>query len=311
MNAIAKVILVSTAALAAAGQDVRFETGVTNIHVDLSVLQKGQSVHELKPSDLVVRDEGQVQPIIAFQEATVPLDLVLLVDAAFTRPDQKNSKNSPKMIAAASEAMKQMRPRDRTALISYGTDPRLDQELTPDSERIAAALERPRIAAFGGPRRFLAIQWALWLLQSDLKSRPENTPERKRAILMLATDEVMSWYPDEPLIQGLWGTDIALNIIRIPEPENRPAAISFGRSAFHRIDNVEHIAQATGGAVFTDPEKTFPNVLAEIQSSYSLWYRAPEAKPGELRHITVELSDAAKKKYPDTGIRAREGYVAH
>ncbi|MGH9647455.1 MAG: VWA domain-containing protein [Bryobacteraceae bacterium] len=311
MNSFATAILVSTAALSAAGQDVRFETGVTNIHVDLSVLQKGQSVHEMKPGDFVVRDEGQVQPILAFQEATVPLDLVLLVDAAFTMAGQKNTKNSPKMIVAALEAIKQMRNRDRTALISYGTDPRLDQELTPDSKQIAAALERPRIAAFGGPRRFLAIQWALWLLQADMKSRPENTPERKRAILMLATNEVMSWYPDEPLIQGLWGTDIALNIIRIPEPENRPVAISFGRSVFYRIDNVEHIAQATGGGVFTDPEKTFPNVLAEIQSSYSLWYRAPQAKPGDLRHITVELSDDAKKKYPGAAIRAREGYIAH
>lgn len=311
MKSFATAILVSTAALCAAGQDVRFETGVTNIHVDLSVLQKGQTLHALMPSDFVVRDEGQVQRILAFQEATVPLDLVLLVDAAFTIADQKNSQNSPKMILAASGAMKQMRPRDRTALISYGTDPRLDQELTPDSQRIAAALERPRIAAFGGPRRFLAIQWALWLFQADLKSRAENSSERKRAILMLTTDEVMSWYPDEPLIQELWGTDIALNIIRIPEPEHRPVAISFGRSVFHRIDNVEHIAQATGGGVFTDPEKNFPNVLAETQSSYSLWYRAPAAKAGELRHITVELSEDAKKKYPGAGIRAREGYIAH
>lgn len=304
-----KLILVAMAALVASAQDVRFETGVTNIHVDVSVTQKGQSVHEMRASDFVVRDEGQAQPMVAFQEATIPLDLVLLVDSAFTRAGQNRDKNSPKMIAAAVESMKQMRPGDRTAVISYGIDPRLDQELTADPKEVAAALEKRRIAAYGGPRRTLAIQWAVWLFNADLKSRAENGGERKRAVLMLATDEVIfNWTPDEPTIQELWGTDVALNVIRIPQPENRRN--TFGGPTFYRVDNPEHIAKATGGGVFDDPEKNFPKVLAGIQSSYSLWYRAPQAKPGDLRHITVELSEDAKQKYPGAEIRAREGYIA-
>ncbi len=59
-----------------------------------------------------------------------------------------------------------------------------------------------------------------------------------------------------------------------------------------------------------DPEKDLPDLVARIQSSYSLWYRAPAAKHGELRHVSVELSDEAKKRYPGAEIRAREGYVA-
>lgn len=57
--------------------------------------------------------------------------------------------------------------------------------------------------------------------------------------------------------------------------------------------------------------KSLPDVLAGIRSSYSLWYRAPEAVPGSKRRITVELSDTARMKHPGAEVRAREGYYAH
>jgi hypothetical protein len=41
-----------------------------------------------------------------------------------------------------------------------------------------------------------------------------------------------------------------------------------------------------------------------------LSYHAPSAQPGTFRHITVNLSPEAKKKYPAAEIRTRSGYYA-
>ena len=37
--------------------------------------------------------------------------------------------------------------------------------------------------------------------------------------------------------------------------------------------------------------------------------RPPNAKPGTVRRITVELTDEAKKRHPGAEIQARKGYV--
>jgi len=72
-----------------------------------------------------------------------------------------------------------------------------------------------------------------------------------------------------------------------------------------------HIATATGGGVVVLPTDDFPDFLARLRSSYSLWFHAHEAKPGTVRRITVELTEEAKKRHPGAEIQARKGYVVH
>ena len=291
-----------------AAQEIRFESGVTNIHVDALVKRNGQSVRGLMRDDFVVRDEGENRPLVAFAEEPVPLDLVLLMDMTWAglNPDDRRERDLMKdMFGAASNALKQMRPSDRAAIISTA-NPHLAQDLTADQKAIAAALNPIRLRGIGDSVRSLGIQWAVRLLQADAKARGEGAPERKRAILMITFNESHVWMPDDPLIQQLWSMDVALHAISVRvDIHDRP----IWTVKDPRIDNPEHIAKATGGDVGHLPQD-IPDLVARIESSYSLWYRAPAATHGELRHISVELSDEAKKKYPGAEIRAREGYIA-
>ena len=49
-------------------------------------------------------------------------------------------------------------------------------------------------------------------------------------------------------------------------------------------------------------------MLERIRSRYNLLYPAPAAQPGTFRRIQVELSPAARAKYPNASVRFRSGY---
>jgi hypothetical protein len=127
MNAFARSalpLLLTAAGLAQdlAAQEIRFESGVTNIHVDVLVKRNGQSVRGLTRDDFVVRDEGESRPLVAFAEEPVPLDLVLLMDmtwSGFNRGERRERDLMKDMFAAGSNALKQMRPYDRAAIRLY------------------------------------------------------------------------------------------------------------------------------------------------------------------------------------------------
>lgn len=310
MNAFPTVsILAMIAPCLGLAQDIRFETGTANVHVDALVQQAGHSLHGLSKDDFIVRDDGKVQPLLAFEEETVPLDLIVILDTTDGMQYRNLSNHRNKEAAAAMDALGQMRAKDRTAVLSFA-GPRVEQEFTSDRAAIAAALKR---AAHSIPMivvRSVPLQWAVWLLAADAKTpRAPNAGERKRAILMVTKDDSRPWSPDEPVIQQLWSVDAAVHVLVVPVDRRQNTGM-----LGPRIDNAEHIAKATGGDIVVDEngtlEKSLPDLLARIRSTYSLWYRIPESKSGQLRHITVELNDEAKKKYPDAQIKAREGYIA-
>jgi hypothetical protein len=189
---------------------------------------------------------------------------------------------------------------------------------TSDRKEIAEALDRLRSDIASKPTamgpRSLLIQWAAWLFQSDALQRANPSAKRKRAILLIAADDPRGWFPDEPLIHQLWTLDVALHVEWMPLES--PGDDTGADVPASRLDNPLHIAEATGGqTVIVDRSQTLKatlqDLVSRIQSSYSLWYRAPNGKPGEVRHITVELSAEARRKYPGAQITARQGYIAH
>jgi hypothetical protein len=71
-------------------------------------------------------------------------------------------------------------------------------------------------------------------------------------------------------------------------------------------------AAKTGGEVVnaSDPGQSFRDMLRRLRKRYSLYYAMPSGKPGTARRVAVELSAAAKRKYPTAQVLARKGYVA-
>ena len=55
----------------------------------------------------------------------------------------------------------------------------------------------------------------------------------------------------------------------------------------------------------------FEDTLARIRERYALFFYLPDGvKPGEERAIAVELSDAARRRYPGAQVHYRRSYLA-
>ena len=55
---------------------------------------------------------------------------------------------------------------------------------------------------------------------------------------------------------------------------------------------------------------SFSEMIERIRSRYMLAYHEPPSTPGTFRHITVTLSEAARRKYPAAELHCRSGYYA-
>jgi hypothetical protein len=315
-----------------------FKTKVTNIQVDATATYQGKALLSLVKDDFVIRDEGQVRPILSFEDSPIALDLILVLDAALEYQPPKGARKTAQDVAAImAGAMKQMRPEDRAGLISINYEPRheprVECELTADAKAVVAALEGIRFvhppgglrgaeALFSGP----GLRWAAWMLGAKAVSfgygAQVKPGARKRAVLAIVRDQrgfSEGWDPDELLIQQYWDADLVLHAIMVEGLVLKPPDMSFiivnRRFVGERIGNISHIVRATGGELILPTrenpvERAIPDLLVRIQSSYTLFYASPAARSGEPRKITVQLSDEAKKKYPGAEIHAREGYIA-
>jgi VWFA-related protein len=307
-------------ALSCSGQPPRFEAGVTNVRIDALVTQKGRIVTGLEQNDFLIRDEGEPRSTVAFARETLPLDVVLVCQFVHIPPggvkEQQNIFQyfSEMNMNSAARALQGLRPEDRVAAISFGLDPQVEQPLTSDQAEIAAALQR--IGTRSGPTvsgaHSIAIEWALRLLA---KERAKGEDSLRRSVVLtvsLRGDNVPAWFNDEPTIYRLWEENTVLSAIVTPLARPGPGVISTGREPDawnYRLFNMAHIAAETGGSTVFMPTDDFPDLLARLRSGYSLWFHPPEAKPGTVRRITIELTEEAKKRHPGAEIQARKGYV--
>src|SRR5579862_6246833 len=231
-----------------ADQATRFKTGVTNVQVDVLVIQKGQLLKGLSRGDFVVHDEGGAQTVLALEEDSTPLDLVLLIDNSF---HGKGDRNRRSLFAAAADAVRQMRPKDRVALISYAPMPHFEQPLTSDQSEIGSALNRLEAggAAPGLAMSDQAIQWAGWLLAADAKAAGDTGIARKRAIVVdsLTRFDFLgggpNLDPDEPVIQQLWEMDAVLHVTLFGSKGHIESLAESGAAhvPYYRRGNVQHI----------------------------------------------------------------------
>lgn len=296
------------------GQPPQSQAGT--IRIDASVTEHGDVVTDLTQADFLIRDEGEPRSAVAFANEILPLDVVLLCE--FVPVANRASKDfqffSQMKMNISAKVLGGLRPEDRAAVISFGLDPRIEQHLTSDRDEIAAALRA--IGTRSGPTvsgaQFMAIEWALRLLA---KERMQGENAQRRSAIVTVSRGYPPYSPgtfnDEPAISRLWEENTVLSALFTP---GTPSGVFLKTplepgSRNYRTDNLAHIAAETGGSTLKVPADNFPDLLARVRSSYSLWIRPVEAKPGTVRRITVELTDEAKKRHPGAEIQARKGYV--
>jgi hypothetical protein len=134
----------------------------------------------------------------------------------------------------------------------------------------------------------------------------------RRAILILTDNEGLNYKrPDEEVIRALGAANIVLNAIvvgRGKRPEVRPG-VTYRNPDFTPPD-VFKVSEETGGeAVKADKAgAAFARMIERIRTRYAIHYNMPATATRGFRHVRVELTAAAKMRYPTAEVRARKGY---
>lgn len=285
-------------------QGVTFRTGTADVRVDVQAGDKHRLITDLTRADFLVFDEGVQQPIQYFGRESEPLDLMLLLD------ESGSMRHFLEQIAAAArDALMVLHPGDRAALMLFGRRADLRQELTADFTIIERGLReaaKPQDLGSGTQINPSIIAAAGYL--------SKNAGNGRRAVLILTDDEALHYKsPDEDAIRALLVADTVLNGIIVGKgkrPE-QPKPGVYVNPDFTPAD-VFKIAEQTGGESVKAQHAgiSFRDMIERIRTRYSIQYRAPQsAAAGSFRHIRVELSSAARQRYPNAWVRARSGYI--
>lgn len=282
------------------GQDAVFRGGVSLVRVDAQVIAGGNIAIDLAKADFVVRDNGEPREILYFGQDEEPLDVVLVLDTSGSM-----ERTMQQVSGAAKEALRALREGDRVAVTRFTRHASRAVDFTPDRSKVEQTIAEICSRPFGGGTDIHgALQHAAGEFLQQARSR------RRRAILLITDGQSKAYVPQPAVLRNLWEADVVMNALQVKGPR----LLNGGMNLSMRLMGVDlkDLARETGGEVVKANRigDDFRRIMERMRRRYSLHFAAREGKPGEQRTIVVELSDAARKRYPAARVHARKAYVA-
>ncbi len=283
---------------------VTFKSAVANVPLDVLVLDGADVVKDLTQQDFVVYDEGQPQPILYFNFGTGSLSLLLLLDVSGSMQQYL-----AEMGSVARAALWHLKPGDRVGVMVFAGNRRTRLDFTDNLDKVVADLKEAVHDESVG--QLTEINNAL--LAAAKYTRENSSGGARRSVLILTDNLGLNFKsPDAPVIRSLEDANIVLNAMVVGRAE-RPVPPTPGhyKNPDYTQPDVFTIAEASGGKAVkaTNTGTTFREMIARIRTRYSLQYKQPEGASG-FRRIRVELSPAARLRYPKAVLLARQGYWA-
>jgi hypothetical protein len=161
--------------------------------------------------------------------------------------------------------------------------------------------------------------------------------DARRAIVILTDDQTQRDRNEPAVLHALSRADSVLSALLAPDalhtgsgsrgrslldddrlrelfgPMIPPGFGSFGTIGPQtRSAGTARIASQSGGdSMSVDDASAFEDTLARIRERYALYYYLPEgAHPGDERSVEVDLSDAARQRYPGAEVHYRRSFTA-
>lgn len=276
----------------------------------MQVLDNGNIVRGLKADDFIVTDEEQPQKIVACDQdsARVALALVLDVSGSMQKYLEVLARN-------ANQALSVLRPGDRVAIIVFATKDLVHQgfsdNLAETVRQLTPAITDHEEEVGTSTKINSAIHDAARFIDRNAGRMNGRSIDPGRRAILIVTDNLGMNYqlPDNTVIQALLRADTTLNGIVVGR-DIRPRPYQRGDDPDMTPADVHHLAEETGGDVIRADETpdAFHEMVERIRWRYTLAYHAPGGGNGSFRHIHVDLTADARRRYPNAVIYARSGY---
>lgn len=278
-----------------------FKSGVSNVRVDVQALDGYRLIKDLNKEDFVVSDLGQPQPILYFDRGDEPISVLLLLDISGSM-----EKYIQQVAGVAQQALKFLKPRDRIGVMIFARSTKVTLPFTSEFAGVEDAIRNSVKDETVGSATEMNVA-----IEAGAKYLDESGETGRRAILILTDSKGLSYrLNDRQVIYRLYEADTVLNALVVGRAE-RPAPPREGANPDYTAFDVFHIAEETGGEwVKADRANLeFPQLMERIRMRYGLQYKAPEGRSGQFRRLNVELTPAAKARYPNAELKFRKGYI--
>jgi VWFA-related protein len=278
-------------------QDPVFRSGISLVRIDAHVTAGAGLIVGLSKDDFVVRDNGQTLPIRYISQDEDPLDLMLLFDVSGSMLPAMR-----RLAVSAHTALSELHKGDRVAVADFNTTARLLAPFNDNLEEITQKVGDIVDVPFGGGTFILKA------VENAAQYFAHNADEHRRHGILIFTDnDGQCSAREKTVVDRLWQSDILLCGLIVPTaPMFRTSFPTLGS-----CENMNGAAEKTGGETVNadDPGHTFREMIRRMRKRYSLFYDMPAAKKGSERKVVVELSEAAKGRYPAAVVLARKGYL--
>ena len=284
-------------------EPVTFRTGVASVRVDAQVFEGTRAVAGLTKADFQLYDNNAAQAITYFDQEREPVTLLLVLDVSGSM-----ARHLEQMAAESRTALKGLRAGDLVGVMVFSRHSKVTTPFTADLSRVSDELKTAiREKDLGSGTQINAA------LQDAAKMFLEQAPATGRRAVLIVTDNLGVNYQlsDETVIRALQDANTVCNSIIVGRSRKSEKESRFRNPDFSYAD-VFGIAEETGGDAMKSDKagEAFGDILERIRSRYSLHYGSPGGEPGVFRAIRLELTAAAKARFPRATMRYRKGYYA-
>lgn len=329
------VLAMMTGPVAAWADDetVVFHSDVSLARVDAQVVDShNRTITGLRAEDFVLREDGKPQQIRNFASENMPIDILLLLDvSASMRPHVERMAN------AAQDALRVLADNDRVGIMVFDTYTRVRLPFRSNRRDInrglSDVLNDERFN--GGTQITRAMMSAADYVQREAR------PEARRAIVILTDDGSQDARNDAGVERALSRADAVLSFLQAPDLMSQrrgggypgstgttfpgggwpggggPIILGGGGRRGNRYPsgggNGNHsagtadIAKDSGGDTFpVDDASALEETLTRLRQRYALHFNSADTSAsGTHLPVQVDLTDRARRRYPDAEIHYR------
>lgn len=280
-----------------------FRSGASMVALTVTVLDGKKPVAGLAQGDFEVFEDGIQQNVRFFEAKSVPLDVILLLDASSSMTDKMDVVHK-----AARGFMKLLREGDRGAVVSFADSVKVVQTLTTDAAAIEGAINSTQPG--GSTSLYNAIYVAL---KQFGRAAADAGDVRRQAIAVLSDGEdTASVVAFDDLMALAKKTGVAIYTIALQSPFASLRAAAGKTKQFSDAEYaMKSLASETGAQSFFpagvhELKGVYDTITGELTTQYAMGYSSSNPRnDGRYRRIVVRVSGN-----PNYRPRTRTGYTA-
>ena len=260
-------------------------------------------VSGLQPADFAIYEDGVKQDVQFFESASVPVDLIVLIDTSSSMADKVDVVHE-----AASGFLKTLRPGDRGAVVTFADGVTVAQPLTGDHALLEEAVRK------AGAHGETALYNAVYISLKEFGQAAHGSHDVRRQAIVVLSDgqDTASLVSLDDVMAVARKMGVNIYTVALQSKASTPGADQGRRRwSFSDADQaMKTMARETGAQAFfpgaLDLKRVYSAIATELAHQYSIGYVPVDNRSdGRFRRVMVQIITR-----PELHPRTRPGYTA-